>query len=136
MEYIEEYKTNMESNVTASRLEHLIEELNSTPTTDAIDSAVTGLNDIFNSTCSDNFKVRVQANRTATSENVHIAFDDRCEHLKQIFYDKLNMYRLDKTDQNRHDMVSARSTFKKVIREFKYQQAMQKTNNLLNARVN
>ncbi len=62
--------------------------------------------------------------------------DETCENYKRIFLEKLNIYRIDKTDVNRQNMVSARTHFKKAVRALKLEQSKNKTDRLMHARVN
>ena len=54
------------------------------------------------------------------SENNLPWFDDECRIKRNDFYRFLNIFRNDRSDQNRLNMVSARSAFKKSLRVARY----------------
>ena len=63
-------------------------------------------------------KVRYQ--ECSFSDNKLPWFDDNCRMKRIEFYRFLNIFRNDKTDQNRCNMVSARSEFKTSLRHARY----------------
>ncbi len=119
-EYTEEYTFNMQSEEIVAQLDNLIDNLKNTPTVDNVNQAVSGLSDIFDSVCSPLFKKPLHPfkNSKTASENKINYYDDTCENLKQTFHDILNVYRIDKTETNRKNMVSARSILKKAVPGF------------------
>ena len=58
-------------------------------------------------------------------------YDEGCEMNKQLFLEKLNKYRKNKTDANKIELVEARSAYKKSVRNFKYDCLKNKTQYLL-----
>ena len=58
-------------------------------------------------------------------------YDEGCEMNKQLFLEKLNKYRKNKTDTNKIELVEARSAYKKSVRNFKYDCLKNKTQYLL-----
>ena len=58
----------------------------------------------------------------------------KCEHNKLIFLNRLNKYRNDPNDENRQDMVNARSTFKSSVRKYMLDCRKRKTQHLLESK--
>ncbi len=62
-------------------------------------------------------------------------FDDVCNEKRRMFYNALNKYRDDKSNSNREYMVSARSTYKSVLRCARYNYDRNMTEKLIDARL-
>ena len=63
---------------------------------------------------------RTQKSECSFNDNNLPWFDDDCRIKRQEFYHLLNLYRSDKTDENRINMVSARRSFKKALRKARF----------------
>ncbi|MES9884415.1 MAG: reverse transcriptase family protein, partial [Sedimenticola sp.] len=133
---IDSYKTSLELPNIQCKFHSLTEILSADPTVKDIDDSVLGLNDIFDIVCTPLFKKANYPSSTHAQSHKSDIHDASCDVYKTIFMNKLNAYRIDKTDVNRQNMVSARSDFKKAVRAYRFQQSKQKNNNLLAAKVN
>ena len=58
-------------------------------------------------------------------------FDEECQESRDRFYRELNKYREDKSVLNQRSMISARKSFKKLIRKKKYTFKKLKTDKLI-----
>jgi hypothetical protein len=61
-------------------------------------------------------------------------YSEDCEEMRRVFFDKLNMYRLDNSDLNRSNMAKARNAFRKCARACRYKFDKEKADALLRAR--
>ncbi len=63
-------------------------------------------------------------------------FDDNCAEKRHSFYDLLNIYRDNKSDRNRVNMVTARSDYKFTLRKARFEYDKSQTDKLNSARLN
>ena len=83
------------------------------------------------------FKKKVLAdhdNSSFTYKNDAPWFNELCHDKRFYFYEMLNKYRENKTDNSRANMVKARSEYKVALRKARYEYDKQKTLRLENAR--
>ena len=106
-----------------------------------IQSCVTGLVGIVEQAAEPLFKKFVQPKNDAENENEMFAghhenawFNEECHQHKYYFLSMLDKYRQSNTDENRINMVKARSRYKKLIRKCKYEYDRDKTNTFINAK--
>ena len=106
-----------------------------------IQSCVTGLVGIVEQAAEPLFKKFVQPKNDAENENEMFAghhenawFNEECHQHKYYFLSMLDKYRQSNTDENRINMVKARSRYKKLIRKRKYEYDRDKTNTFINAK--
>ena len=63
-------------------------------------------------------------NSQSKSQNVNksrnAVFDEACGEKKKEFFKHLNAYRKNKNDENRANLVSSRSAYKKTCSEFQF----------------
>ena len=58
-------------------------------------------------------------------------FDEDCRSFRKLFYSTLNFYRVDKSHDNQTRLVNARSKYKKILRQKRYNYMKEKTCKLL-----
>ena len=80
-------------------------------------------------------------NSQSKSQNVNksrnTVFDEACGEKKKEFFKHLNAYRKNKNDENRANLVSSRSAYKKkTVRNFNFEQDKLKSTKLLKAKLN
>ena len=73
-------------------------------------------------------------NSSFTYKNDAPWFKDVCHDKRFYFYEMLNKYRENKTNNNRINMIQARSDYKNILRKARYEYDKQKTMRLENAR--
>ena len=92
---------------------------------------------IIDSVAAPLFKKKVVSgndNSSFTYKNDAPWFNDVCHDKRFYFYEMLNKYRENKTNNNRINMIQARSDYKNVLRKARYEYDKQKTMRLENAR--
>lgn len=91
--------------------------------TDDIDKCVTELSNIIEEVASPDFKYcsKNLSSKSDIHESSKDWFDDQCFETRRQFYNLLNVYRDNKTDENRSNMVAARSVYKNYIKKCKYE---------------
>ena len=71
---------------------------------------------------------------TASSENKNPWYNEECKENKNIFLFMLNKYRSSKTDENRKNMVKARSNYKSVLRKSRFRYDKERTKKFVDAK--
>ena len=71
---------------------------------------------------------------TASSENKNPWYNEECKENKNIFLFMLNKYRSSKTDENRKNMVKARSNYKSILRKSRFSYDKERTKKIVDAK--
>lgn len=69
-----------------------------------------------------------------SNKKENLWYDDECREKKFYFLHMLDKYRSSKTDENRVNMVRARSNYKTLIRQRRIEFDMEKTNRFVSAK--
>ncbi|XP_053395382.1 uncharacterized protein LOC123523921 isoform X1 [Mercenaria mercenaria] len=86
-----------------------------------LDTSLNTFCDILNSVCTPLFKKKCSSSSVSCSYDKEKAYYDvECNQLKSSYYKLLNIYRNDNCDDNKKNMVHARSEYKKTVRKKKY----------------
>ena len=103
---------------------------------DQIDENLTNFTLLMEKVCDPLFSRKVHS--TPDFENIDTDkspnqpwFDDDCRRFRKLFYSTLNFYRVDKSHDNRTRLVNARSEYKKLLRQKRYNYMKEKTCKLL-----
>lgn len=104
-----------------------------------VETCVTDFVRIIDTVASPLFKKKLHVGFDSTSESFKYKtdapwFTDLCHEKRFYFYEKLNKYRENKTNDNRVNMVKARSEYKTVLRKARYEYDKQKTLRFENAK--
>ena len=117
-------------------LQNLTSELLTAETEDVLNSNLSMFQNTIESVCTPLFKKNiVSKNDCSNIESKQPWYNEECKLKRNIFYNCLNNYRLDKQDAtSRGAMVRARSAYKRVLRLSKYEYRKHKTQKLKKAR--
>ena len=124
----DEYVTKLSAPETAESFEYVFKDINDGTSNNQIDECVNNFVSMLDGVCKSLFERKVLLNQDNYSK---IQCDEGCEMYKQLFLEKLNTYRKNKSDANRIEFVEARSAYKKSVRNFKYDCLKNKTQYLL-----
>ena len=93
----------------------------------------------MNTGCVPLFKRHIK-NSQSKSQNVkksrNPVFAEACGEKKKEFFKHLNAYQENKNDENRANLVSSRSAYKKTVRNFNFEQDKLKSTKLLKVKLN
>ena len=103
---------------------------------DQIDENLTNFTLLMEKVCDPLFTRKVHS--TPDFENIDTDksskqpwFDVDCRRFRKLFYSTLNFYRVDKSHDNQKRLVNARSKYKKILRQKRYNYMKEKTCKLL-----
>ena len=129
-----EYHINLQEEENALR--DLSSHLSQVTNFDQIDENLTNFTLLMEKVCDPLFSRKVHS--TSDFENIDTDqpsnqpwFDDDCRRFRTLFYSTLNFYRVDKSHDNQTRLVNARSKYKKILRQKRYNYMKEKTCKLL-----
>ena len=126
-----DYKNKIASEEIRNKLSNIFENLDGSCSLSSIDLCLDSFVSVIDDVCKPLFEKTCINSNTNKSTFV---YSEHCEIKKLDFFDKLNKYRKDKSDENRIAMVKARSVFKTSVKNFKDQLQKQKTAKLIQTR--
>lgn len=131
-----DFKQMMSTDDIIHKLINLNRDIDVCSSTNDIDNCVNNLVNIFVDVGNPLFEKKIshKPKGTRSSHSPNKWFTDRCSEMKLNFHQKLNLYRLTKTDQTRIELVRARSEYKSTIRQAKYNFRKEETSRLINAK--
>ena len=126
-----EYHINLQEEENALR--DLSSHLSQVTNFDQIDENLTNFTLLMEKVCDPLFSRKVHS--TSDFENIGTDqpsnqpwFDDDCRRFRTLFYSTLNFYRVDKSHDNQTSLVNARSKYKKILRQKRYNYMKKKKN--------
>ena len=133
----EQYATNL--NKAENDLINLYTNLMQANSTGDIDENVSKFSKIIDGVCDPLFAKTFNVHVVSDNKNYTVStnnpwFDEECQTMRAIFYTKLNIFRESKTDENLTNLVSARSSFKTLIRRKRYLYDKSKTEKLISTK--
>ena len=133
----DEYINNISTEQFQERLNVLIDAIDDASCSNDIDVSISTFSDLMHNVCDPLFSMTKHANKSNdTKENTEqYSFDRTCSDKRKIFYRFLNTFRKNKNDENRVNMVRARTEYKNAVRKFNLERDRQKSFKLLNAKV-
>ena len=131
--YINDYKTTLSSPEITEQLDNILRNLDNINSNDDIDNCVDCFVDTLDCVCEPLFekKVPCSIDNKGNDSRTRLLFNEECENKKLEFLDRLNIFRNCKNDENRNEMVAARTEFKRSVRTYRFECRKQKTRNLL-----
>ena len=136
-EKYEQFQNRINDEETIHKLNTLINELDNIDTNNDIDASLNNFQSVMDDVCSPLFKYTYPNNIGSDTPNVDVNkpwFDDSCRVSREQFLIDLNNFRKNKSDINRANMCSSRSTYKHILRNKRYEHRVQNTSKLLEAR--
>ena len=125
-----QYRRILESDNTAERLQGVFRNLNNNCTDEQVEDSIQSFVKVLDSVCKPLFEKHIPGENEYKPKST-ILFNEDCEDKKLIFLDRLNLYRNEPNDENRQEMVSVRSAFKRSVRKFRLDCKTRKTQYLL-----
>ena len=122
------------------RLEHLNFDIAGCHGNDDIELCVWSFIDVLDEVSNPLFSKKISNFRNAPENNYQDKetnqpwYTDECREKQFYFYKMLQKFREGKTNENRINMVKARSEYKTVLRKCKYEYDKKKTESLINAK--
>ena len=133
---LEHYKDSLSAEGTKSKLNVFIENVEKSCCNTDIDDCISELSNVFDGIASPLFQRKYNMDYLPSNENKNSNkwFTSECEEKRRSFYSALNLYRNEKSELNRKDMVSKRSEYKCCIRKARFDYDRHETQKLLAAR--
>jgi len=125
---------NLESEEITHELHNLTSNIDTITQSSEIDNNLEAFYNLLNKTCSP-FKKNIK-NRNKSTKTQNSWYDSECKQKQTDFYETLNNYRSDNSDENRKNMVQVRSQYKSLVRSKKFKHDRKNTEKLINARMN
>ena len=129
----EEYKRVLALDNTIESLNVVFQNLNNNCTDKQVEDSVNYFVEVLDSICKPLFEKNIPCDNQCQASD-RMLFNEECEHNKLIFLIRLNKYRNDPNEENRQDMVNARSTFKSSVRKYRINCRKRKTQHLLESK--
>ena len=133
----EMFLNSLQSDDLCTEMENLSSRINMSSTFNDMDENLSDLYSYVENVYDPLFKKNVSSHKSDNgmqSKQKQPWYDDECKMFQSDFYKYLNCYRKDKFDDNRENMVRARSKYKSLIRSKKYNYEQQQTRKLENLR--
>ncbi|MCG8033307.1 MAG: reverse transcriptase family protein, partial [Candidatus Thiodiazotropha taylori] len=137
-DFKDEYTNRLRDQPTTEQFNLLHANLSSCSNKEEVQSCVSHFVSIFENVCAPIFK---KINNDNTSKNTPFSgdmenpwYNDACHEAKFCFLHMLNKYRESKSDENRRNMVKARSSYKTLMRKCRYEYDRVKTDELCKAK--
>ena len=100
-----------------------------------INESISSFSDLMDNICIPLFGKTSHPNpQNSSNKNDFIFNNILCSEKRKHFYSKLNDFRKNKTEINRHHMVRARTEYKNAVRKYNFEKDRQKSIKLLNAK--
>ena len=134
-EFRDEYINRLNNEATTERLNLLHNNISSCDE-DGINTCLNDFVSIFDDVCEPIFKKTKPSNscNEYSFKRENPWYTDECNEKRHYFLHFLNKYRESKTDENRVNMVRARSNYKTLIRKCRYEYDREKTKTFVNAK--
>ena len=134
-----EFLEKLEQPSTAQKLTSLNAKISDCSNSTDIDSCLSEFVGIIDDVSSPFFKKYHSKNATESknkepAENKNPWYNEECHESKYIFLHMLNKYRSFKTDENRKNMVKARSNYKSIIRKCRLNYDKERTKKFVDAK--
>ena len=99
-----------------------------------INESISSFSDLMDNICFPLFG-KTSNPKPQNSSNINdFIFNNICSEKRKHFYSKLNDFRKNKTEINRHNMMRARTEYKNAVRKYNFEKDMQKIIKLLTAK--
>ena len=105
------YTEKLSSDRVRSKFDDVFDTLNNASSLQDVDTSLNSFVSIIDDVCKPLFEHPVKSFQCKHDKPSSFVYNEDCEIKKMIFYDKLNMYRDNKCDATRAEMVRARSIF-------------------------
>ena len=106
------YTEKLSSDRVRLKFDDVFDTLNNASSLQDVDTSLNSFVSIIDDVCKPLFEHPVKSFQCKHDKPSSFVYNEDCEIKKMIFYDKLNMYRDNKCDATRAEMVRARSIFK------------------------
>ena len=125
---LDAYKLAISTSNIIENVDSLFENSQDVSSMDGIDNCVESFVGILDSVCEPPFEKKLPTfNSDMPHKNdLNVLYNEECEIKKHDFFTCLNRYRNCRNDENRIEMVEARTAFKKSVRRFWYESKKQK----------
>ena len=136
----DDYKESLLKNETKDRLNLFSENINAALNENDVDSCIQEFSDILGEVASPLFKRNHECGEnpargyTYNPKHNNKWYTPECEEKRSCFYSALNLFRLEKTNESRVNMIHARSRYKACIRNAKFEHDKHETRKLLEAK--
>ena len=131
------YIQELNSNDCKMKIDDLLETLHSCNTSQHLDTCLEKFENVFKDaaqSCLKNVKGSMNTLPDVEIENNLPWYNEECYNQKRLFHRMLNIYRELPNDENRLNMVLARSKYKALLRNARFRYDNDKTSQLLNAK--
>ena len=129
--------SNLSSDVTVDKLHSFNCHVRNAQSDNDVDNCISEFSSIIGDAALP-FKHFLSSNDTCNSNTDSTSsqpwFNEECASKRQLFYAKLNLFRQDKSEINRKNMVNARSQYKTCLRNSKFEYDKLQTSKLQDAR--
>ena len=115
------------------QLNNISDSIIQATTSEEIDFSINTFTNLIESVAKPFYK-NIHISQNAQTAKKNFTYNEECEFKKLEFFDMLNLYRADKTDTNRVNMVRAQTEFKAEVRLHKLNQDRAKTKRLVDAK--
>ena len=135
-EHREEYKSRISSGIFKEEITSLMHEVDDASCENDINSSISSFSALLDTVCTPLFGKTSHSTSTKDRDQkkTDFEFDNLCADKRKQFYHSLNIFRKNKSSENRQQMVMARTEYKNSVRNFNYNKQQQKSIKLLNAR--
>ena len=135
-EHREEYKARISSGIFKEEITSLMHEVDDASCENDINSSISSFSALIDTVCTPLFGKTSHSTSTKDRDQkkTDFEFDHFCADKRKQFYHSLNIFRKNKSSENRQQMVMARTEYKNSVRNFNYNKQQQKSIKLLNAR--
>lgn len=140
-EFKAEYANRLNEPSILERLNSLNANISSCSDENDVKSCLKDFESIFDTVCAPIYKKLrrrdspdIPSNVAEANKNENLWYNEECHEKKYWFLYMLDKYRESKTDENRKNMVKARSGYKMLLRKCRYEFDREKTNKFVNAK--
>ena len=135
-EHREEYKARISSGIFKEEITSLMHVVDDASCENDINSSISSFSALLDTVCTPLFGKTSHSTLTKDRDQkkIDFEFDHLCADKRKQFYHSLNIFRKNKSSENRQQMIMARTEYKNSVRNFNYNKQQQKSIKLLNAR--
>ena len=132
----EEYKIALNSEDVKDCLSALASDVYDASCENDINSSISSFSDVIDSVCIPLFQRNTKPHKSnsCSQMNNRNNFNIICAEKRKAFYRHLDAFRRNKNAENRQNMITSRSKYKKAVKQFNFDGDQQKSRKLLNAK--
>ncbi len=133
------YTDALKTDIVTEKLDSIMNTLNMCDEHGSVDNVVTEFTDVLLQVADPVFgknRCTSQCKHAFSSNRLPMWMCDECKIVRDVFYEHLNVYRLNRTEENRLLMVRSRNNYAKHTRKCRLQYDRSQTAKLLEARTN